>query len=394
MSRLTEISEDFDLKKYIANEKENDKTLLTRLAKAAGHSSTSTISKWLGKTEKELDSVNAFLSIIREIAPQCEQKLIEKHVQKLDPKKKAARQMLEYLSNNRLLEAMRLLLDKMKDCSNDESKEWAKVYELQYEWQVNYFTLDADLHLKKLRKLKSDDPNLIIFVQLMKCYAYYKKENDTMSSEIAEELMSELETLEDGFIKTSYTAKVNEVLSYINLWVKSDTEEARKNATFVIESKIGKTFTAFAYHVIGYSYYYESFEKAEKNLLISREIYRELGREAAVTDADDTIERIKLFWDLKDSSEGFVSIQNELMYRSLKGENVVDLLEKSKDEIYCDAIYCVIKGYSENSNEILHQAALKFLKKGNTFCAKVPMLALKKRGYSEVILNEMTSFHL
>lgn len=394
MSRLTEISEDFDLKKYISNEKANDKTLLTRLAKAAGHSSTSTISKWLGKPEKELDSITALLSIIREIAPNKEQEIIEKHIEKLDPNKKAARQMLEYLSNNRLLEAMRLLLDRMDNCSNDESKEWAKVYELQYEWQVNYFTLNADAHLKKLRKLKSDDPNLVIFIQLMKCYAYYKKENDTMSSEIAEELISELEILEDGFIKTSYTAKANEVLSYINLWVKSDTEAARENAEFVIESKIGKTFTAFAYHVIGYSYYYESFDKAEKYLLLSRDLYRELGRDAAVIDAEDTIERIKLFWDLKDGSEGFVSVQNELLYRSQKGENVTNLLEKSKDQIHCDAISCLIKGYSENSNEILHQSVLKFLKKGNTFCAKVPMLALKKRGYSEIILNEMISFHL
>jgi hypothetical protein len=394
MGRLVAVSDDFDLKKYITNEKAKDKTLLTRLAKAAGHSGTSTISKWLSKPEKELDSMAAFLSIIREIAPEKEQEIIEKHAMKLDPKKKAARQMLEYLSNNRLFEAMRLLLDRMEYCSNDESRDWAKVYELQYEWQVNYFTLDIDEHLKKIRKLKLDDPSLNIFIQLMKCYAYYKKENDTMSSEIAEEILPELEALEDGFIKTAYTAKVNEVLSYINLWVKSDTVAARRNAKFVIESNIGKTYTAFAYHVIGYSYYYEEFEKAEKYLLISREIYRELGREDAVIDADDTIERIKLFWDLKDESEGFTSIQNELLYRSLKGENVTDLLETSKDELHDDAISCLIKGYSEDSNEILSQSVLKFLKKGNTFCAKVPMMALKQRGYSEIILNEMISFHL
>lgn len=394
MGRLIAVSDDFDLKKYITNEKAKDKTLLTRLAKAAGHSGTSTISKWLGKPEKELDSMEAFLSIIREIAPDKEQEIIEKHIRKLDPKKKAARQMLEYLSNNRLLEAMRLLLDRMTYCSNDESRDWAKIYEFQYEWQVNYFTIDADAHLKKLRKLKSEDPSLNIFIQLMKCYAYYKKENDTMSSEYAEELLSELEILEEGFIKTSYTAKANEVLSYINLWVKSDVEAARENAKFVIEADIGKTFNAFAYHVIGYSNYYESFEEAEKNLLISRELYRELGREAAVIDADDTIERIKLFWGMKDPSEGFVTIQNELLYRSQNGENVTNLLEKSKDELHDDAISCLIKGYSENSNEILSQSVLKFLKKGNTFCAKVPMIALQKRGFSEIILNEMINFHL
>lgn len=394
MGRLIAVPDDFDLKKYITNEKAKDKTLLTRLAKAAGHSGTSTISKWLGKPEKELESVEAFLAIIREIAPENELEIIEKHIEKLDPKKKGARKMLEYLSNNRLLKAMRLLLDRMEYCSNDESREWAKIYELQYEWQVNYFTIDADTHLKKLRKLKSEDPSLNIFIQLMKCYAYYKKENDTMSSEYAEELLSELEILEDGFIKTSYTAKVNEVLSYINLWVKSDVDTARENAKFVIDANIGKTFTAFAYHVIGYSNYYESYEEAEKNLLISRELYRELGRDAAVIDADDTLERIKIFWDIKNPSEGFVSVQNELLFRSQKGENITDLLEKSKDELHDDAISCLIKGHSENSNEILSQSVLKFLKKGNTFCAKVPMFALKKRGFSEIILNEMINFHL
>lgn len=394
MSNLTVVSEDFNLKRYIRNEQLNDKTLLTRLAKVAGYANTTAITKWLDNPERELETIDAFLGIIRELFPENEEEIIEKHVIKLDPKKKAARQMLEYLSNNRLLEAMKLLLDKMASCSNKESIEWAKVYEMKYQWQTEYFQMDKNEFLNNLSNLRVNDPILVTHIKLMKCYIYYHLDDHKMAYELSKEIAKELPDIKNCYISNAFNVKLNEVQSYINLYVRNDLEESRRNAEAVLKGNIGKTFNAYAYYTIGFSYFFTDYYKAVKNLQKSMALYCTIGRYDVVADVQESYEKLSVYWGKKDLSEPFVKAENEIYLRIKNDLDVTEMLEdvKFKNQIG-DCEYNFLKAVAQDDETMLQLSMIEYVKQGNTFFATFPMRELKSRNFNEDVLSAIINMH-
>ena len=386
---------EFNLKTYISNICDNGTYTREYLSQYAGYKKPAGFSKWLNNEDSEIADFNDLIRLLDKIDSDRTCEFLAKYSMSVSPTHATAKSLLEYLSSNRELDYMKALIERMESSKSASGKDWARAYALQHEWQKNYYTIDVNKHLKEIAKLKTSDKYLELFVNVMKCNCYYHNEDNKMAYEIANELLSELKDIEDGYIKNAYSAKVNEVLSFISLWVKNKPEEARENAEAVIKANIGEAKDAFAYSVIGHSYYYTSYEKAVKYISKSKELYVKLGEDfkGAVIDADETLEKIKIFWMKKDVSEGFKCIENELLFKAINGENISQLLGESKEKINCGATYNLIKGYSEKGNDTLLQSMVQFLKKGDTFSAYVPMLELKKRGYNEVLLNEWINFH-
>jgi hypothetical protein len=102
------------------------------------------LTKVLRDPSKEFDSLFGLIRIVRYIFGEDEKKLMEQYSTEIDPNNKSARHMLEYLSVHRMLESMKSLIDKMLDCKNVKSKEWAKVYTIQYETGTDFYGMDFD----------------------------------------------------------------------------------------------------------------------------------------------------------------------------------------------------------------------------------------------------------
>ena len=383
---------DYNIRSLIIKEKVDNKGLLTELAKEAKHANTSTISKWLKDEKKEFDNLDSLLAIVKKMYPDNFNQAIQHYALTINVNKKVTRHLLEYLSCNRLLEAMRSLLDRMLQSDNDDITQWAKAYDLQYEYQVNYSKLDKVKHLKKIRKLKANDPTLEVYTELMKCYMYYHNDNHQMAYEIAEEILDQLEEVEEGYVKRVYTVKLHEVYSYINLWFLNNVEAARESAHKVLEANIGETFNAYAYFTIGYSYFYTSFDKAEESLSKSVSIYKSMNRKDAAEDVEGTIEKLEIFWEKTIDKVKFININNELYYKAKLKIDITNLLPLSTDE---DLIGYKLfaEGLGSSNKDLLMQSMIRFLKQGSAFEACLPMFELIKLGEDQKTLQDLLNIN-
>lgn len=383
---------DYNIRSLINKEKMDNKGLLTELAKEAKHANTSTISKWLKDEKKEFDNLDSLLAIVKKMYPDNILTAIEHYSVTINVNKKVTRHLLEYLSCNRLLDAMRNLLDRMLQSDNDDITQWAKAYDLQHEYQANYSEVNKVKHLKKIRKLKANDPTLEVFTELMKCYMYYHNDNHQMAYEIAEEILDLLEEIEDGYVKRVYTVKLHEVYSYVNLWLLNDTEAARSSSYKVLEANIGETFNAYAYFTIGYSYFYTSFNKAEEFLSKSVSTYRSMNRVDAADDVERTIEKLEIFWEKAVKKEIYKDINNELYYKAKYKMDITSLLPLSIDE---DLIGYKLfaEGLGSSNKDLLMQSMIRFLKQGSAFEACLPMLELIKLGEDQKTLQDLLNIN-
>jgi hypothetical protein len=380
------------LKQMFLNEvAKQPKGYINTLAEIAGYTGKdkgSNFKKVLTGDKKEFSDFSKLVEVVKYVFPEEEKELLEDYSKTINPNWKTARNMLEYLSCNRLLDSMKELIDQMAQSKNDESKEWADIYSLQYEYQLNYHTLDINKHLKNIRSKHTSNKELDIYLRLMKCYAYYVKDDHKRAYEIAEELETDIEEIENNYIKNVYSAKLSEVMSYITLWVMNDPETARTHAKKVIESKIGKTYEAYALYTIGLSYFYTNYDESLKYFNESIECYNSIGRELAAKDVQEYVEKLNVFWQKELSKHEFVSLDNQLLHKAKKGENISKHVEDSKDKLD-EAYYYLLKGLSNDDKDSLMESLIIFLDRGDTFWGNLAKIELLRKGENERVIDRL-----
>jgi hypothetical protein len=108
----------------------------TELAKISGaYNNGGNLNKVLEDEGKEFKSFQGLVNIVEYIWKKESVEKMSLYANEVNPSKKTAHNLLEYLLSNRAWEAFNTLLDRMEKGSNAVSKEFAKVYRLfnQYE---------------------------------------------------------------------------------------------------------------------------------------------------------------------------------------------------------------------------------------------------------------------
>jgi hypothetical protein len=359
------------------------------LAPIAGYAKGGGLKKPLRDEKKEFDNFNGLVNLVKFLFPNDEQKLMAEYSKTLDPCNKSARIMLEYLSCNRLLEPMKELIDKMLTCKNVESKEYAKVYEILLTWQLNYHDLDVNKILNAVEEIRTENQDLQTLLKLMKCNCYYRKRLFKMSYEISQDVELLVDSLKDEFIKNSYTVKLYEIKSYISLRVLNQPVEARKYAEKVLELNIGRTFNAYANYIIGCSYFYSSYDTAKSKFDLSIEIYKSINRSKAVDDLMEISELLDVVWDKEIFT---VSYCKEYRYYWMIKNNL-NINDNFINVILDEAFHYLIKGMIDNDLDSLMKSIMRFLKRGDAFLANLPRMELLKRGFSEIMIDELMNIH-
>jgi hypothetical protein len=364
------------------------KNTLADIAGYTGENRGSNFKKVLTGDKKEFSDFGKLVDLVQYLFPEDEKELLEDYAKTVNPNWQTARNMLEYLSCNRLLDSMKELIDQMAQSKNDDAKEWADIYSLQYEYQLNYHTLDINKHLKNIRSKRTSNQELDVYLRLMKCYAYYLKDDHKRAYEIAEELEVDIEEIENEYIKNVYSAKLSEVMSYITLWVMNDPETARTHAEKVIDSKIGKTYEAYALYTIGLSYFYTNYDTALSYFNESIECYNSIDRELAAKDVEEYVEKLNVFWQKELSKHEFVSLDNKLMYKVKKGENITVSMEDSKEKLD-EAYYYLLKGLNNDDRDSLMESLVVFIDRGDTFWGNLAKIELLRKGENERVIDRL-----
>lgn len=211
-----------------------------------------------------------------------------------------------------------------------------------------------------------------------------------MSFEISSDIKETIETIKDEFLKNAYMVKFNEIMSYLSLRVRNDSESARIHAQNVLDLDIGQTFKAYAKFTIGYSYLFTSYEKAKEYLAESLKIYESLNRTQAIIDVKEEIELLDIVWDKNIFS---VYYCDKYKYYWLARNNKSFDMDKVKLDLD-DPFYYLIKGMKENNVNILMQSIIRFVKRGDMFLANLAKIELLKRGQDELVLNDLLGIYI
>lgn len=363
------------------------------IAKACGCGAPK-ISKLKNNYTSEFKDFALLIKIAKFLSPEKEFSLMTEYASHLDPNKKTARNMLEYLSCNRLLADMEILLKKMETCENDESREYAAVYKLLHIWQTKYHQIDSAAFLEDLNKVHVTEANLKLAVKIMKCNVYYQKLSFNMALELSLELFDDLDNIEESYIKTAYETKINEIHSYLNLWVTSDYEQAREYANKVLSANIGQTFNAYANFIIGCTYFYDSFENAIMYLEKGKLIYDEIERNDASNDVNERIELLYIFWNRENEYPEFKWNVSNFLIKTKQGIKIQNELAQAQQTIKDVAFYTFLSGLEEKSMDKLLLSVIQFVKNGDSFNAKLPKQKLLEHGFNELVLNELINIHI
>jgi hypothetical protein len=335
--------------------------------------------------DREID-FQGFVNVVEHIWGDKVVEYMSQCANEVDPNKKCARNLLEYLCINRSLDALGLLISRMENCSNKESKEWSRVYSIQYYCQVNSPNINFDDIIQQAKTYKTNIVELKVFLKLIKSYCYQRKSKYHMNSVMAEEIKYYLDEIESGYIKDMYTFRLSEVMSMITLRVFNQPEVARTYIDSIIPSQI-KNFNAFGYFQKGYSYLFASYENAHKYLNESLEIYKTLDREWIVKDLEEKVEFVNVYWDKLEKPECKYHI-NYFLMNIKRGVNIDKPLSEYKDKLD-ESMYLYLKGYNDKNYPLLIESALLFVRKGDAFLANLPREALLEMGYDKIHLVDL-----
>lgn len=353
------------LKEMILNEvSTHPKGYLSELAEIAGYTGQnkgSNFNKILTDEKKEFDNFQGLLNVVSYIWKNDSVEKMIQYSKDIDPKKKAARNLLEYLATERQFESFNNLLDSMDSCTNKEANEWAKLYRMQYNYELARTFEDYSELLKQINQTHVTIVELKVYKKMLLCYCFDQMSDYTMTRVLSDEINHELEIIENGYIKDMYTIRFNEVMSYIQLRVFNNPEAAIECADKILNSNTKQSFKGFAYYIKGFSHLFTSFEETVNYMNKSIEIYESLNRTHDVEKIKEDMELALVLWN--------------------KINNKNDIKEPTLKLYY--------EGCIDKDNNKLMLSLIKFIKKNDLFLANLPKIELLKNGYNNEILEEM-----
>jgi hypothetical protein len=389
------MKEQLTFKAMILNELDNGTKGLTadELAQTSGtYSSGSNLRKVLRDEKKEFDKFQGLVRIINQIWENESEQMMVKFSEEIDPNKKTARNLLEYLAMSREFEAFNNLIDKMVNCTNKESIEWSKVYKMQYKYEIANTQGDYELLIKELSEIKTNFIEMKVYKNILLNHCLNQLSDFGAVNIVSKEIDYDINLIDNEYIKMSYSIRSNQIKSFNSLIIYNNPEEARKSSDDIIASEAKPSFKAYAYFLKGYSYLFTSYENTVKYLNKGIEIYNSINRKNDAKDLEEKIEFAGVFWEKIKGNEIKV-IKNKLVYDIKQGVDITNSLEQYKDDIDQE-FFLYLQGCNMKNEKKLILSLIKYIKKNDLFLANLPKLELFKNGYDEEILEELTGIKM
>lgn len=367
------------VKKKLLNKAGSSHGLATEMAHIAGYSTPGAFLKMLRKEDGEIRYFQGFVDVVKLYFPDEYLELMSNYTEDVNPDRRTAVQLLEFLSVNRQLKGLKILIDKML---NSKNSDWAKAYLVQYEYQNSFPHPDYDEFLKKIKKIRTTDEELSFFINNFKATCYVQKGNFSMTADIAEDIEYDIEIASPSYIVDSLKVKYYSTMSSINLRVYNRIEKARQFADNVLEVKsdISSTYNGYANFIKGYSYLFESHDLVVKYLKASIDCYKGMNNQAIIEDLEEKIELANVHWGKQSTVCKYPKNESHRQVISEDGNPIT-----TED----DSFSLFLKGKRMQDKEILFSSFVSYLSNGDTFLSTFPRKELLKLGYNKNILNSL-----
>ncbi|MEB4814596.1 hypothetical protein C6352_19810 [Bacillus thuringiensis] len=297
--------------------------------------------------------------------------------------KRNMRIAMEYANAKGDLELLKLVVDKEKTSSLAINREWAYVYELV--WMRSKGVVSGKALLDKLEDRKSSKviktQEMKVLYGILTFYTMYDLEKFNSLFEYAEVLQPEVEEIPDDFIRTAYSGRIKEGLSYAYL-MQDNVEKSRELCHEILHLKDDKNcfslLRASALVYLAESYTFESYERASWYITKSLEMLSDCHFERAIKRRENILNThafIKLVHNLGLNDIQIFHPAEDAFLEIRKGnyklaEEILNNIKKERG--YLVAIEYTYLGLATNDVELLRKSISMFECEGNRFYCKFP----------------------
>jgi tetratricopeptide (TPR) repeat protein len=274
----------------------------------------------------------------------------------------------------------------MDEASNKESKEYAKIYRMQYKYQpLAYNDYDAFSRLiQEISEIHVTFPELKVYKKILINYCCFLIQDYTKLKILLTQIEQEMKLIENEYLKEMYLIRVNEVKCYTYLKAFNDPETSRECADWIINSNAAEGFKAYAYYLKAHSYMFSSYEEAIDCYEKAIKMYE--NRHQDIEEIKEEIEFVKVYWD-KEVKHNYV--KSELFYQIKKGNKI------SLDEYNLTPEFKLyLEGYSSKNNNKLLLSMIGYIKIKDLFLANLAKIELIKNGYPKDVISAMVSMNV
>ncbi|WHX43833.1 AimR family lysis-lysogeny pheromone receptor [Bacillus pumilus] len=356
-----------DLRTYLRNSIEMSKESQKQVATKLGISS-SYLSKFLNGKDVSFWIVH---KIINYIDKENEVELIFNYFREgISSKNFPA--ALEYCYSKQLYDYTSVLAQEYKNKRNSKTQELCSLYSLMLE---SRFIFESNTFLDNLRNFKTTFLETEIMVKVLQVYYYYLNGHYDLTIYTIDQINDLLFQVNDPFLKMAYGARVDEI--QVNIYLKQKTEliQSRKIANRILERNFSTAHNITAYHILGLSYFPESYEQSISYYLKCIELYSKFpDRQAEILENKEEISFLQKYWNKRIHDEFAVSEFSML----LKHDG--DLSKYYKDERY-NKYALFFDGIKESSTEKLLLSHHYFSKSKDYFRASFPKNELNRIGF-------------
>lgn len=356
-----------DLRTYLRNSIEMSKESQKQVATKLGISS-SYLSKFLNGKDVSFWIVH---KIINYIDKENEVELIFNYFREgISSKNFPA--ALEYCYSKQLYDYTSVLAQEYKYKRNSKTQELCSLYSLMLE---SRFIFESNTFLDNLRNFKTTFLETEIMVKVLQVYYYYLNGHYDLTIYTIDQINDLLFQVNDPFLKMAYGARVDEI--QVNIYLKQKTEliQSRKIANRILDRNFSTAHNITAYHILGLSYFPESYEQSISYYLKCIELYSKFpDRQAEILENKEEISFLQKYWNKRIHDEFTVSEFSML----LKHDG--DLSKYYKDERY-NKYALFFDGIKESSTEKLLLSHHYFSKTKDYFRASFPKNELNRIGF-------------
>lgn len=356
-----------DLRTYLRNSIEMSKESQKQVATKLGISS-SYLSKFLNGKDVSFWIVH---KIINYIDKENEVELIFNYFREgISSKNFPA--ALEYCYSKQLYDYTSVLAQEYKNKRNSKTQELCSLYSLMLE---SRFIFESNTFLDDLRNFKTTFLETEIMVKVLKVYYYYLNGHYDLTIYTIDQINDLLFQVNDPFLKMAYGARIDEI--QVNIYLKQKTEliQSRKIANRILDRNFSTAHNITAYHILGLSYFPESYEQSISYYLKCIELYSKFpDRQAEILENKEEISFLQKYWNKRIDDEFAVSEFSML----LKHDG--DLSKYYKDERY-NKYALFFDGIKESSTEKLLLSHHYFSKTKDFFRASFPKNELNRIGF-------------
>lgn len=334
---------------------------------------------------------DSILSIVKHKFPDREEQLMTDYIRSQDNQN--ARISLEYCMINQLPEIADELIEKLKKSDYYTNKEWARLYEI--ERMRNRKEISPQEVNEMVHKVEAKSEEMKILAKLLELYANYDLANYPYLQVLIIGLEQRIEDISSRSMKSSFKLRLGQALSYISLY-NNDVETCRFYAHMVIENTDSPYFRATAYHIMGRSFLFESYEEGLQNFKKALDYYEQSHRKKYQEYVLHNIKFLDSFWN---RASGYkidfdTNFLKDFAYYEVKGGNK----EKAKQligEVDFESLSSWSKGFysyykalvNDDNVDVFYDSVRYFYKSGDKFYIKLPLNELKRLGERESILR-------